>query len=165
MGKMDAAPTVIGGIAAGLWALMAGKPSQAPVAAPTPAGIAAQAVLAAQQQVASGVPPTKAAAVAATNTQAAVSAMVAAAQSLQSKPLQPAPASSVLSLSDPRIGQVAANPTTSPSLSPNGISAAGMPTDVRSGLVAQGWIWTGSVFNPGILYPPGTNMSIVPIAA
>lgn len=72
-----------------------------------------------------------------------------------STPVQITPGGPVLSLSDPRIAQAAAQ-AVSGAMFATGISAAGMPSDVKNALVAKGWTWMGSFFNPGVLYAPGT---------
>ena len=156
-----------GGIAAGLWALMSGKSTPALVqpAPATPAQIAAQAVAIAQQHVANGVPPNQAAALAAT-------AIMAQAGTLpppplpvtySSTPLQTRGATGpILSLNDPRISEALANVN---AMFGSPISANGMLSSVKSTLIAQGWTSTGSYFNPGSLYPPGTDKSKILMVA
>lgn len=155
---MDKSIFVVGGVAAGLWALMSGKSSQTPIASAKPSQIAAQAVAAAKQAVANGTPPDQAAALAAMNVQIQIGKLPPPPPPIMYSPTPVAttPTGPIVSLSDPRIAQAIANKD---AMFGAEISAAGMPLDVRNALVAQGWTWNGSVFNPGGLYPPGTDPS------
>ena len=158
-----------GGIAAGLWALMSGKSTPALVqpAPATPAQIAAQAVAIAQQHVANGVPPDQAAALAATSVVDGFTHAKVAPSPIPppaSTPSIPYPTATgpILSMNDQRIWTAAANKD---AMFGSPISAVGMPLDVRNALIAQGWTWTGSFFNAGELYPPGTDKSKILMVA
>lgn len=157
MGKMDATPIVVGGIAAGLWAMMAGKPSPAP-SVPTPAAIATQAVQVAQQQVAAGVPPQQAAASAAVAIQTQISKIPPPPPLPVMPPGQDqmTPSGPILSLNDPRIAEASAMAKSGGSFAwMASISAIGMPTAVSNALISQGWTWTGTGLNDRqALVPP-----------
>jgi hypothetical protein len=73
------------------------------------------------------------------------------------------PTGPILSLSDPRIAQAVATAKSGGAFAAmaSEISASGMPIDVRNALVAQGWTWTGSVFSPGGLVPPGVTTMLM----
>jgi hypothetical protein len=113
----------------------------------------------AQQHVANGVPPDQAAQL------AAMSAMAQAGTlpppppliTYSTTPIKTTQTGPIISLSDPRIAQAVATAKSGGTFSAmaSEISAVGMPLDVRNALIAQGWTWTGSVFNPGGLVPPG----------
>jgi hypothetical protein len=128
------------------------------------ASLTDQAMAIAQQNIDSGVPVSQA-----INHAAASVVAVSQNQPPPPSPLQyssistpTAPSGPIISLNDPRISAAIANKD---AMFGAEISAVGMPIDVRNALVSQGWTWTGSVFNPGGLYPPGTDPSKIIIAA
>lgn len=141
----------VGGGAAVLWLM--NKKSD-PVDA-----LVSQAMPIAQQHIDNGVPAQQAIQLAANQVTKALPPPPPVTYS--STPVATTPTGPILSLSDPRIAAAIANKN---AMFGAEISAVGMPLDVRNALVAQGWTWTGSYFNPGGLYPPGTDPAKIIVA-